>query len=55
MALERHHKDESILVQVQIISHPIHHPTPVALPDGALLPESEYAKLDPEKTFYDPT
>jgi chitin synthase len=55
MALERHHKDESILVQAQIISCPIRHPTPVALPDGALSPEGEHAELDPGKTFYNPT
>jgi chitin synthase len=51
MALERHHKDKSILVQAQIISHPICHPTPVALPDRALSPEDEHAELNPGKTY----
>jgi chitin synthase len=51
IALERHHKDKSILVQAQIISHPIRHPIPVALPDGALSPEDEHAELDPGKTY----
>jgi chitin synthase len=51
MALERHHNDESILVQAQIISHPIHYPTLIALPDGALSPEDEHAEIDPGKTY----
>lgn len=51
MALERHHKDDAIIVQAQVISRPIRQPTPIPLADGSAPPESERSELDPSKTY----
>jgi chitin synthase len=49
VVLERHPKDNSILVQAQVISRPIRQPTPISLPDGSL-PSEEHPELDVAKT-----
>ncbi|GLB34323.1 putative TRAFAC class myosin-kinesin ATPase superfamily, myosin family protein [Lyophyllum shimeji] len=50
LAAERHNKDENIIVQAQVSSRPLRHPTPIPSPAGELLPE-EHQHLDPSKTY----
>ena len=50
MALEKHPKDEVIVVQAQVFSRPIRQPTPIAPPNGATSSDS-HAELDPSKTY----
>ena len=50
MALERHPKDETIVVQAQVFSRPIRQPTPTPSPNGATPPEP-HAELDPSKAY----
>ena len=50
MALERHHKDETIVVQAQVFSRPIRQPTTAPSPVGAASSEP-HAELDPSKTY----
>ena len=50
MALERHPKDETIVVQAQVFSRPIRQPTPITHPNGGT-PSDPHAELDPSKTY----
>ncbi|KAF9647836.1 P-loop containing nucleoside triphosphate hydrolase protein [Thelephora ganbajun] len=50
MALERHPKDETIVVQAQVFSRPIRQPTPITSPNG-VTPSDPHAELDPSKTY----
>jgi len=50
MALERHPKDETIVVQAQVFSRPVRHPTPVTPPNASTSPDP-HAELDPSKTY----
>lgn len=49
MALERHPKDDTIVVQAQVFSRPIRQPTPPST-SGAALPDP-HPELDPSKTY----
>ncbi|CAL1699920.1 unnamed protein product [Somion occarium] len=52
LATERHSKDESIIVQAQVSSHPLRHPTPIAASDGTIpLPTEEHPHLDNSKVY----
>ena len=50
MALEKHPKDETIVVQAQVFSRPIRQPTPAPSPNGTA-PSDPHAELDPSKTY----
>ena len=50
MALEKHPKDETIVVQAQVFSRPIRQPTPITPPNGAA-PSDPHAELDISKTY----
>ena len=50
MALEKHPKDETIVVQAQVFSRPIRQPTPIAHPTGTTPPDP-HAELDPSKVY----
>ena len=50
MALERHPKDETIVVQAQVFSRPIRQPTPTPSPNGTAPPDP-HAELDPSKSY----
>lgn len=50
MALEKHLKDETIVVQAQVFSRPIRQPTPITPPNGAT-PSDPHPELDPSKTY----
>jgi chitin synthase len=49
MALEKHPKDETIVVQAQVFSRPIRQPTPAPHPNGTI--PDPHAELDPSKTY----
>jgi len=52
LAAEKHYKDEHIIVQAQVSSLPLRHPTPIFAVDGNLPPPTEeHARLDPTKTY----
>lgn len=52
LAVEKHSKDESIIVQAQVSSRPLRQPSPVLSPNGTPpLPEAEHPRLDPGKTY----
>ena len=50
MALERHPKDETIVVQAQVFSRPIRQPTPAPSPNRTT-PSDPHPELDPSKTY----
>ncbi|GBE80201.1 Chitin synthase 8 [Sparassis crispa] len=52
LATERHSKDENIIVQAQVSSRPLRHPTPILARDGTA-PSSEeaHSHLDPAKVY----
>jgi len=50
MALEKHPKDETIVVQAQVFSRPIRQPTPITPPNGGA-PSDPHAELDPSKAY----
>lgn len=50
MALEKHPKDETIVVQAQVFSRPIRQPAPITLPNGSTSSDP-HAELDPSKTY----
>ena len=50
MALEKHPKDETIVVQAQVFSRPIRQPTPITFSNGAT-PSDTHAELDPSKVY----
>jgi len=52
LAVEKHSKDESSVVQAQVSSRPLRQPTRIALPDGsAPLPNEDHPPLDPAKIY----
>lgn len=52
LATERHSKDEGIIVQAQVFSHPLRHPTFIAASDGSLpLSTEEHPHLDNSKVY----
>ncbi|KAI0076909.1 chitin synthase [Panus rudis PR-1116 ss-1] len=52
LATERHSKDETIIVQAQVSSHPLRQPTPIVSPDGTLpSPAEEHPHLDFAKVY----
>lgn len=50
MALEKHPKDETIVVQAQVFSRPIRQPAPIIFPNGTTSSDP-HAELDPSKTY----
>jgi len=50
MALEKHPKDETIVVQAQVFSRPIRQPTSITSPRSATSSDP-HAELDPSKTY----
>ena len=50
MALEKHPKDDTIVVQAQVFSRPIRQPTLSPSPTG-IAPPDPHAELDPSKTY----
>ena len=52
LAAEKHHKDETIVVQAQVSSRPLRQPTSIATPDGALpAADAELSQLDSSKMY----
>ncbi|KAG6373915.1 glycosyltransferase family 2 protein [Boletus reticuloceps] len=52
LAVERHSKDETAIVQAQVSSRPLRQPTRIASPDAsAPLPNEEHPPLDPAKIY----
>jgi chitin synthase len=52
LAAEKHSKDESIVVQAQVSSHPLRQPTSIISSDGALsAADSEPSQLDSSKVY----
>ena len=50
LAAEKHSKDESMIVQAQVSSRPLRHPTPITSPSQAAADE-EHPHLDPSKVY----
>ena len=50
LAAEKHSKDESMIVQAQVSSKPLRHPSPVTSPNRAEADE-EHPHLDPSKVY----
>ena len=50
LAMKRHTKDETTIVQAQVPSRSLRQPTPIPTCDGSL-PEQEHTCLDPMKSY----
>ena len=50
LAAEKHSKDDSMIVQAQVSSKPLRHPTPVTSP-GQTEADDEHPHLDPSKVY----